>query len=113
MLGAIFVQRGCGRGNQSASTTSRLRPNRSHCSPHLHGRRLYRGEQLDILTELLRKTLACRIQQASDGALDFVILAFASVAEDDVAVLVNNVLAGQYWLRQAFQVAESLSCATG
>jgi len=37
-------------------------------------------------------TLACRIQQASDGALDFVVLAFAGVAEDDVTVLVNDVL---------------------
>jgi hypothetical protein len=36
--------------------------------------------------------LACRIQQASDGALDFVVLAFAGVAEDDVAVLVDDVL---------------------
>ena len=33
--------------------------------------------------------LACRIQQASDGTLDLVILAFAGVAEDDVTVLVS------------------------
>ena len=36
--------------------------------------------------------LACRVQQASDGALDFVILAFASVAEDDVTMLVDDIL---------------------
>src|ERR1700751_5849266 len=36
--------------------------------------------------------LACRIQQASDGALDFVLLAFTGVAEDDVTVLVDDVL---------------------
>ena len=36
--------------------------------------------------------LACRIQQASDGALDYVILALAGVAEDDVTVLVDDVL---------------------
>src|ERR1700756_4497957 len=39
-----------------------------------------------------RYGLACRIQQASDSALDFVILALAGVAEDDATVLVDDVL---------------------
>jgi hypothetical protein len=37
-------------------------------------------------------SLACRIQQVSDGALDLVILTFAGMAEDDIAALVNDVL---------------------
>jgi hypothetical protein len=57
-------------------------------------------------------TLTRRIQQASDCTLDFFILAFAGVAEDDVTVLVDDVL-GWPVLIAPFQVAESLSCATG
>jgi hypothetical protein len=41
---------------------------------------------------LLRMPLACRIEQALDGALDLIILAFAGVAENDAAVLVDDIL---------------------
>ena len=42
-----------------------------------------------ILRPYARNILTCRVQQASHGALDFFILAFAGVAEDDVTVLVD------------------------
>ena len=45
-----------------------------------------------ILRPYARNILTCRVQQASHGALDFFILAFAGVAEDDVTVLVDDVL---------------------
>ena len=52
-------------------------------------------------------------EQRADRRLGLVVVALAEVRVADLAARVDQVLAGQYWLLHAFQVAMSLSWATG